>query len=386
MSPVPAPVPSTPVPSPAPATASATASATATRSPVAPWLRHVGQDSLYLLAGFPVALVAFVVVVTGLSLGVGLLITFIGLPVAVVTLMVARGFANLERIQLPHVLGHPVPAARYRSSQGGLRGFLGNLIDGQMWLDAAHRIVIFPITVVTWSLTVAWWSAALGATTWPLWRWALPDTDNDSSLPELLGIDSWLGETMFMTGLGLFFLATLPFVLRGMALVQAKIGEQMLCNAQLAELRARVHTLDRQPGGGGRRRGAEPAPARARHPRRPAAAAGAADDGPRGRRAPAGDDDPDAAAPLVAEALTQSRRPSTSCGRSPAASPRRSWPTGDWARRWPRPPLGARSRSRSTSACRTASGLPRPSRTPPTSWSPRRWRTSPSTARPRCAP
>jgi signal transduction histidine kinase len=227
----------------APAAATTSAPTHASRSPVAPWLRHLGHDSFYLLAGFPIALVAFVVLVTGLSLAGGLLITFVGVPIAVVTLMVARGFANLERVRLPYVLDRPVAPARYRSPGGGLKGFLGHLIDGQMWLDTLHGFVVFPVATVTWSVAVAWWSAAVGATTWPLWRWALPENDNDSSLAELLGIDSWLGETMFMTGLGLFFLVTLPFVLRGMTVAQAKLGELLLCNARVARLEARVDTL-----------------------------------------------------------------------------------------------------------------------------------------------
>jgi signal transduction histidine kinase len=213
------------------------------RSPVAPWLRHVAHDSLYLLTGFPIALVSFVIVVTGLSTAGGLLVVFVGVPVLVGTLLAARGFANLERLRLPQVFGRPVAAARYRSPGEGWRMLLGPLVDGQMWLDTLYAVVVFPIATVTWSIAVGWWSAAVGATTWPLWRWALPENDNDSSLPEMLGIDSWLGETMFMTGLGLFFLVTLPFVLRGMAVAQARVSELMLCNARVARLEARVDTL-----------------------------------------------------------------------------------------------------------------------------------------------
>jgi signal transduction histidine kinase len=212
-----------------------------TRSPVAPWLRHLGHDSIYLLTGFPIAVVVFVLMVTGLSTAAGLLITFVGLPIAVVTLMVARGFANLERVRLPYVLGRPVAPARYRSSAGGIRGFFGNLIDGQMWLDALHGMVVFPVAVFTWSVAVSWWATALGATTWPLWAWA--GADDGDTLAEQLGIHSWLGETMFMTGIGLFFLVTLPFVLRGMTLAQARLGELLLCNARVARLEARVDTL-----------------------------------------------------------------------------------------------------------------------------------------------
>lgn len=208
------------------------------------WLRHVGHDSLYLLTGFPIALVTFIVLITGLSLSVGLLITFLGIPIAIATLAAARMFANIERVRIPHVLGRPVARAHYRPVHGqGLRGWLSTLIDTQLWLDALHGIVVYPVAVFTWAVTVAWWAVALGGTTYPLWSWAVPDSKTDENLPELLGIDSWLGENLFHTGVGLVCLATVPFVVRGLALFQAHIGEILLSNQRMSELRARVDTL-----------------------------------------------------------------------------------------------------------------------------------------------
>jgi signal transduction histidine kinase len=48
---------------------------------------------------------------------------------------------------------------------------------------------------------------------------------------------------MFHTGLGLLALATLPFVIRGMAVFQAGLAEALLANRRVSELRHKVATL-----------------------------------------------------------------------------------------------------------------------------------------------
>ena len=52
---------------------------------------------LYLLLGLPLGILYFTIVVTGLSLGIGLIVTLLGIPVLVITLLVVRGLAELER-------------------------------------------------------------------------------------------------------------------------------------------------------------------------------------------------------------------------------------------------------------------------------------------------
>ncbi len=75
---------------------------TAAERPVARGLvAQLGIDTAYVLIGFPLGIVAFVLMVTGLSLGGGLLITLLGIPVLVATLFAARGLAEVERAAHP---------------------------------------------------------------------------------------------------------------------------------------------------------------------------------------------------------------------------------------------------------------------------------------------
>jgi putative sensor protein len=73
------------------------------------WWRQLGIDTGYVLAGFPLSIVAFVVVLPGLALGAALLVVWVGLPVLVLTLFASRGFATAERVRLPAVLRQPLP-------------------------------------------------------------------------------------------------------------------------------------------------------------------------------------------------------------------------------------------------------------------------------------
>jgi signal transduction histidine kinase len=219
------------------------------------WFGQLGVDTAYLLAGFPLGVVAFVLVVTGLSAGIGLLAAFLlGLPVLVGTLFVARGFAEVERARIPAVLRRPRVAVLYRGSQPGggwLRRLFSPFGEGQYWLDALHALVRFPMTVAGFSVAVVWWASALGGLSYGLWDWALPNDINpqpglimvnDRGLPELFGVQNTAtNRILIYLAIGAVFAVTLPFVLRIFALLEAWVAYGMLNG--VARLRSQVAGL-----------------------------------------------------------------------------------------------------------------------------------------------
>jgi hypothetical protein len=78
------------------------------------WWRQLGVDTGFVLLGLPLSIAAFVAVLTGLVVGAGLVIIWVGLPLLVLTLVVARGLATLERTRIPDVLGRQLPTPVYR--------------------------------------------------------------------------------------------------------------------------------------------------------------------------------------------------------------------------------------------------------------------------------
>jgi signal transduction histidine kinase len=212
--------------------------------PILRLARQTGVDSVYLLTGFPLALISFVVLITGLSTGLGMLVTLVGVPIITVTLFVARGFAELERWRVAKVLDLPPTRGTYRRQYGGFwRKVFIPIADGQSWLDLLHGLIVFPVSTVTWSIMVTWWSGAVTGIFYFAYDWALPHSPDDYELPDILG----MGNTAFAritlyTAIGFFFLCTLPIVSRFCTLLQASLGKALLTG--VTELRTRITGLE----------------------------------------------------------------------------------------------------------------------------------------------
>jgi len=196
--------------------------------------RRLARESIYLLTGFPIALIAFIVILTGLSLGVGLIVLVFGVFLLSATALASRGFATVERVRLDKLLDIAPPAGGYLPQEPGsslLRQVMVPLRDLQSWRDALHALVHFPIATATWSIAVSWWTAAVGGITFVLWGWSLPnfDSPDNQDLPTLIGLgDSFVVRLWFYSSIGLIALVTLPFVMRGLTMVQSAVSVGLL--------------------------------------------------------------------------------------------------------------------------------------------------------------
>ncbi|MFF4989867.1 sensor histidine kinase [Streptosporangium saharense] len=208
-------------------------------------LRRIGSDTRYLLAGFPVSIVFFVLAVAGFSAGVGTVVVWIGLPILAGTLMMARGMADVERRMLADVLGRPVPRPRYRPAPehaGRFRRLVNPLTSGQSWLDLLYGILSFPLTVLAFVVTVTWWAGTILGLSYPVYGWITARIPGNQGLAELIGFgDGVLADVILNTVIGVMFALTLPLVLRGAALVQSGLGRAMLTG--VAELHERIDDL-----------------------------------------------------------------------------------------------------------------------------------------------
>lgn len=195
-------------------------------------LRRLGQQSIYLLTGFPIALMAFILMVSGLSLGVGLMITVVGFPILAGALLLARAFAVVERFRLSNLMEMetpPVPYKRSVPSDGPIKRVLTPLRDPQCWLDAAHAVVGLPLAIVTWTVLVTWWAVAVGGLTWALWGWSLPSGPDNQDLVELLGLgSSFPVRAFFYTAAGALCAISLPWVVMGASRIQAGFSSALL--------------------------------------------------------------------------------------------------------------------------------------------------------------
>ncbi|WP_196810989.1 sensor histidine kinase [Arthrobacter sp. 35W] len=212
--------------------------------------RMIGADLAYLLPGFFVSLVSFIVLVTLLATGAGTFIIWIGLPILVLSLSAASFFAGINRAALRRWAG-AIPPVHYRPLKlRTIKGMLAGLADAQRWKDVLHgTLVSFPLRTVAFSFVVSWLAtAAAGLTKW-FWSPFLPQ--DSVELAQLMGLDVRWGmnaadvQLWLDLAVGVLFLLTLPFVVHFFAVADAGAARFLLTNENAA-LRARSAELSQR--------------------------------------------------------------------------------------------------------------------------------------------
>lgn len=101
----------------------------------------------YLVSGLPVALASFVLLLCGITVSAGLAIVWVGFPLALVTLDVARQFARFERSRLRSVgVGINARASVGNSLhpfEGSWRRGMRVVRDPRAWRELVHGLVVF---------------------------------------------------------------------------------------------------------------------------------------------------------------------------------------------------------------------------------------------------
>lgn len=202
-------------------------------------LRTSVRHSSYALMAFPISLIGFILIVTFGSLGIGLAVNVIGLPILAFTCYIARRLSVVDRAQLRSAMRLDPPEPRYRESTSDNRfvRMLAPLIDVQSWLDAGFQLVRLPLGIISFTLVVTWWAGALGGLTYAAWGWAIPKADEQQTLPELIGLgNGYLVEVIWYLLIGLFFVLTLRWVTFVAAWVHAGPALFMLCGRAAMQL------------------------------------------------------------------------------------------------------------------------------------------------------
>ncbi|NTW40906.1 MAG: sensor histidine kinase [Cellulomonadaceae bacterium] len=202
-------------------------------------LGRLTRDTVYLLLGLPVTIASFTVVVTGVSLAAGLLVTLLGIPVAVATLHVSVWFGRLERARLAACGVDLAPVVYTPRARRGVRAMVDVLADPLRWAAALHGVGALALSIVTWSIAVTWWAAAAGGVTYWFWERWLP-ADN-TSLVDLLDLP--VSGAMVNLVLGILFAASLPAVTRWCVNLHAGWARILLTGRSRRALAAQVDDL-----------------------------------------------------------------------------------------------------------------------------------------------
>jgi hypothetical protein len=125
----------------------------------------------FLLLGFPLAIFEYVVVITGLSVGAGLAITLLGIPVLLATLLLASAMATFERELAAGMLGAPMPRRFGRRDAPGFgwTRLWARARDRRTWSELAFLLLLrLPMGIAGFVLVVTLGALALGAIAQPI--------------------------------------------------------------------------------------------------------------------------------------------------------------------------------------------------------------------------
>ena len=155
---------------------------------------------IYLVLAFPLATVYFVFLVTGLSVGIGTLIIWIGVPILLAVFAASWGLAMFERMLAEVLLREDMPPMSReeeaeRSAWERLKAHLGNRVT---WTSLVYLFLKFPLATIFFSVAVALIATSVGMiiapfiyklwdypTWWGVWQ---VDTLGEALIATVLGL------------------------------------------------------------------------------------------------------------------------------------------------------------------------------------------------------
>ncbi|WP_369186269.1 sensor histidine kinase [Streptomyces sp. R08] len=211
---------------------------TALRAPVeARSWRELG----YVLLSLPISILLFTYAVTMVSLGAGLLITFLGVPVLAGALAGCRGFGALERARARGLLSLDVADPEpLRMKKNGPMAWMGAVLkSGTSWRHLLYAVLHFPWAVFSFVVALSFWSYGWALLTYPLWFWVFPVYAGQGGL-QLYGdqhhqiyLDNPFEITVTAL-IGLLFTLATPWIVRALTMVDRVMVRGLLGPSTLA--------------------------------------------------------------------------------------------------------------------------------------------------------
>ncbi|MCX5376554.1 sensor histidine kinase [Streptomyces sp. NBC_00091] len=219
------------------------------RAPVA---AQTWREFAYLLLGLPLSTLYFSLAVSGVAVGAGLLVTFVGVPVLAGVLAMCRGFGRVERARVRGLLRVPLAdPSPVRAGGSGALAVTGALLkNGSAWRHLLYSVVHLPWAVFAFSLALTLWSTGWAMLLYPLWFWVFPAFTDQPGLSVFQNgeyafyLDSTLsiGATF---ALGLVLTLATPWVFRALTTVDRVLVRGLLGRSRLDD---RVSELESDRG------------------------------------------------------------------------------------------------------------------------------------------
>lgn len=128
----------------------------------------------FLLTSMPLGIIWFTVLVTLFVLGVGTAVTWVGVPILLFTLVLAVAVGAAERARANALLGTAIAPPHRELPTGLFAATKARITDLNTWRDFVYALLLLPIGIVEFALTLSFWLVSLSLVALPLYYWALP--------------------------------------------------------------------------------------------------------------------------------------------------------------------------------------------------------------------
>lgn len=191
---------------------------------------------VHLLLNLPLGIVYFTVLVTAVSLGTGLLITLIGIPILIGTGWMVRTMGNIERARMNGFLGTTLrdPYRHAAPETGWIARLFAIGKDPATWRDFLFLMLRLPMGIFTFTISVTTWAVGISLLGSPIAYWFGVFR---------LQFGSWIFDgpiALIIATFGGVLMTVLAFgITRGLARLEAVLATALL-DASPDELRRRV--------------------------------------------------------------------------------------------------------------------------------------------------
>ncbi|MFF7731269.1 sensor histidine kinase [Streptomyces sp. NPDC008001] len=221
----------------------------------APLEGRTWREFLYLLLSLPIAVLTFSFAVTMTTAGIGMLITFVGVPVLAAGLVGVRALGAVERARARALLrveiSEPEPV-RARNGKRGLMPWVGALLKSSVsWRHMLYALLHLPWAIAAFTVSLTTWSVGWLLFLYPAYSWMYPEwwgqpgmQIGDSEHGAGLYVDNPF-EIGVTCAAGLLLVLAAPWLIRGLAHVDRLLVSGLLGPSRLAE---RVWELEEDRG------------------------------------------------------------------------------------------------------------------------------------------
>ena len=129
------------------------------------------RNLLYLLLAFPFGILYFVLLTTGLTLGIGLVVTLLGIPLLIAVVVGSRRLAAFERAVANKLLGLAIQApddVETGVDEGIWSRARARLLARSTWMGLCYLFVKLPVGIASFTLVVTALTVSIGLLTAPL--------------------------------------------------------------------------------------------------------------------------------------------------------------------------------------------------------------------------